>query len=878
MMAENSGDDQTKSFVALAKGTMVSHYRIVEKIGAGGMGEVYLAEDTKLSRKVALKFLPFHLCQDEECRARFKREAQAAARLSHANIVHLYEVSEYQGRPYFSMEMVEGQTLREIIKEDELSLTSILSIAIQVCAGLTEAHESGVIHRDIKPTNILVDRKERARLLDFGLASIASESKLTRTGSTLGTVGYMSPEQVRGEKLDHRSDIFSLGVVLYELLTSHQPFRKDNEGATTHAILNDTPEPLVRYKSGLSSGLQHIIDKSLSKDKETRYQHADEILADLKLEQEELSRPSGESIAPTSVTGRPGWRWVAALAVVAVTLTVVTYLIVTRQTSEHIVAKRSQLTFLGDVIMPAISPDGEYLAYVRTGAPIGRRPVMVQYLAGGAPIKVYEGEAIFGLRWSPDGSELMLSAWNDSTPGIVVVPRMGGSSRRYAIFGAQGTWSPDGTQFATADAKGRIYFVDKKSGDTSSVACDTTLNTLDWSPDGKLFALSLVSDSGWFVSTCDIHGKRIKRIIDSIPAIHPTWSHKGDAIYFMEDKGENPPNLFKVYVDPRTGGRKGDPVLLISSLQGGQYVYSVSADGRKLVFRQRVESSNLWLAQLDVQREKELKTTRLTSGTYEMYEPSISPNGRQVAFAKRVQEEVHIFTMPVEGGTPKQITHANLSNRLPAWSSDGKKIAYAIGAGENEKVALIDADGGVPHVFEQTRYTNHVSWDPGERILYSAWNNHSLLDPITGTVEQLMPNDVNGYVSSAHYSPDGSRVAFTTTEYEGEWHVRGRSVRSLVIYTLDDHDRPWATLSDWETDIIGWSQDGEWLYLSTDDSSTTSISRMHIIDGTVVPVLSLPWPNVWDIAMAPNCSTFVCVRGDQQSDIWLVENFDPDTK
>ncbi len=874
-MSNDQHDDKTDSFIVLSAGTLVDHYRIIEKIGAGGMGEVYLAEDTELGRMVALKFLPLYLCQDADCRARFRREAQAAARLSHANIVHLYEVSEYQGRPYFSMEMVEGKTLREIIKEDKLSLTSVLSIAIQVCAGLAEAHESGVIHRDIKPSNILVDRKERARLLDFGLASISSESKLTRTGSTLGTIGYMSPEQVRGEKLDHRSDVFSLGVVLYELLTGHQPFRKDNEGATTHAILNDIPEPVMRYKSGLPGGLQHIINKSLSKDKETRYQHADEMLADLKLEYEELSRPNGESVVLTSFTGKSGWRWASALGVVAVTLTVVTYLIVTRQTSEYIVSKRTQLTFLGDAVLPAISPDGEYLAYVEGKTQNGLRPVMVQYLAGGAPIKVFEDRVIYGLRWSPDGSELLFSAWNDSTPGIVVVPRMGGSSRRYDIFGAEATWSPDGAQFATVGANGRVYFTDKKSGDTSSVAGDTTLVSIDWSPNGRLFALSLASDSGLHLATSDVHTKRINPIIDTIPAMYPTWSSKGDAIYFMEDRGENPPNFFKVYVDPSTGERKSEPILLVSSLLGGQYWYSVSADGQKMVFRQRVESSNLWLAQLDYQSENNLKTTRLTSGTSEVWEPSISPDGKRIAFAKKVKEEVHLFTMPVEGGTTKQITHTNISNRLPVWSSDGKKIAYAANNGENNSVSIIDTEGGVPKVFEQTRNTNYLVWYPGERILYSSWNNYDLLDPESGAIEQLLADNINGYVSIARYSPSGQKVAIIIAEYEGEWHVKKRNKRTLLIYSLDSHTELQSFPVDRATDCLGWSPNGEWLYLTSPDSSSTVINRMRIADGRAEPVVSLPWPNVWDIAMAPNCSTFVCVRGDQQSDIWLVENFDP---
>jgi len=574
----------------------------------------------------------------------------------------------------------------------------------------------------------------------------------------------------------------------------------------------------------------------------------------------------------------PRWRWAAALAVVVVTSIVVIYLIMSGQTSEHFVAKRTQLTFYGDVVMPEISPDGEYLAYVRTKMQNGLRTVMVQYLAGGAPIKVFEDRVIFGMRWSPDGSELLFTAWNDSTPGMVVVPRMGGSSRRYDIFGVGATWSPDGELFATVGTGGRIYFTDKKSGDTSSIACDSTLSSVDWSPNGGLFALTLVSDSGWLLATSDIQGKIINRVIDSIPLVGPNWSHKGDAIYFMEDKGENPPNFFKVKVDPQTGEKKSEPILLISNLLGGQFSYSVSADGQKMVFRQRIKSSNLWLAQLDNQSENDLKTTQLTSGTSEVWEPSISPDGKRIAFAKKIKNEIHVFTMPLEGGMPKQITHTNSSNRLPAWSSDGKKIAFAADNGENSPVCIIDAEGGVPQVFEQTDYTNYVVWHPGERILYSSWKNYTLLDTESGAIEKLMAGDINGYVSMASYSPDGQKVALRIAEYEGEWHVKKKNKWTLVIYSLDDQTRLWSFPIDRLADCLGWSPDGEWLYQTLPDSSSTTISRMQISDGLVEPVVTLPWSNVWEITMSSNCSTFVCVRGDQQSDIWLVENFDPDLR
>ncbi len=212
-MAFKADEDEGKARLnsALTKGSLVGHYRIIEKIGAGGMGEVYLAEDTELRRKVALKFLPQHLCQDADCLARFKREAQAAAKLNHPNIITIHEVSEFNGRPFFAMEYIEGESLADFIKKQDHSIEKIIDLSIQICEGLNKAHQAGIIHRDIKPSNILIDKDGRAKILDFGLAAIKGADKLTKTGSTIGTLHYMSPEQTRERKLTSGRTYFHLG-------------------------------------------------------------------------------------------------------------------------------------------------------------------------------------------------------------------------------------------------------------------------------------------------------------------------------------------------------------------------------------------------------------------------------------------------------------------------------------------------------------------------------------------------------------------------------------------------------------------------------------------------------------------------------------------
>ena len=261
---------------------MISHYKIIEKIGAGGMGEVYLAEDTNLHRKVALKFLPIQCAADPDFKARFVREAEAAAKLDHPNIITIYEVSECRGRSFFAMQLVEGQSLRESSRGKEFSLDRIIELAIQICDGLGAAHDKKVVHRDIKPSNIVIDAYGRPKILDFGLAAIQGGEHLTKTGSTLGTVRYMSPEQVRGKEIDQRSDLFSLGIVLYEIIAGRTPFERDNEAATLKAITEDSVEPLARYKAAVPDDLQRIVFKCLEKDLSMRYQTAWDLLSDLR--------------------------------------------------------------------------------------------------------------------------------------------------------------------------------------------------------------------------------------------------------------------------------------------------------------------------------------------------------------------------------------------------------------------------------------------------------------------------------------------------------------------------------------------------------------------------------------------------------------------
>jgi tetratricopeptide (TPR) repeat protein/predicted Ser/Thr protein kinase len=304
---------------------MISHYQIAEKIGEGGMGVVYKAQDTKLDRTVALKFLPPRLHCDSEARERFEHEARAASALNHPNIATIYEIDEVDGRCFIAMEFLEGGSLKGLLKAKDLALKEILSLAIQIGEGLDAAHDKGVVHRDIKPDNIMLTETGLPKIMDFGLAKLKGATKVTKTGTTLGTLQYMSPEQASGQEVDRRSDVFSFGVILYEMMTGRLPFRGDTEAAIINSILNDTPEPLARYKADVPEGIERIVGRALEKDTGIRYQHADDMVAELRHEKQLLE--TGTSTVTQAVAARRPARRLLPILIPAVIVAVVVLLI-----------------------------------------------------------------------------------------------------------------------------------------------------------------------------------------------------------------------------------------------------------------------------------------------------------------------------------------------------------------------------------------------------------------------------------------------------------------------------------------------------------------------------------------------------------------------
>jgi len=840
-------------------GRTISHYTVTEKLGGGGMGVVYKAEDTRLGRQVALKFLSEDICQDPQAIERFRREARAASSLNHQNICTIYDIGEFEGRPFIAMELLEGQTLKHRIGKKSFALSELLEISVQISEGLEAAHSKGIVHRDIKPANIFLVDRGPAKILDFGLAKLAtfrqpaSESTsedstqtqehyledkvLTSTGNSMGTVAYMSPEQARGEELDARTDLFSLGGVLYEMATSTAAFSGATVALVFDGILHSTPSPMTKLNPRLPLALEHIVAKALEKEKDLRYQTATELRADLKrLRRDTDSSRSGsmtlqsEQPEVTRKTGSNQWHNWAIAAAAGVALAAIGGYLLTRPVAPPRVLRTTQLTNTNRPKSGVVT-DGSRLYFVDGQAGLSQTSVN-----GGETIPVPTSLEDTGFSnlfdIAPEGPLLLMNTARGTVLDgpLWTVPVLGGTPRRLgSTEGHSGAWSPDKKRIVYC--KGHEIHLANSDGsnDRSLLTIAGTPKDVRWSPDGLILRFT-VNDpntnnrSIWQVS---VDGKNLHSLL-------PGWNSSpneccgnwtADGKYFLfQSTQDGTANLWAIrehtglfsssHHEPTqltTGPMNvGDPIpsrdgkkifvqgwqprgeLVRYDSRSGQlvpYLSGISAngldfsrDGEWFAYNDATDGT-LWRSKMDGTQKLQLVFPPMQA-----YLARWSPDNKQIAFMGHPPEEPwHLYLVSAQGGAPELIYSSETNLADPNWSPDGKSLVFGDNSLNNQGSAIFILD-------LQTRKATKL---PGSDGLYSP-----------------------------RWSPDGRYIAAIPLD-------------SLKMMLFDFTTQKWSDIANIFVAYPLWSRDSRSLYFNGILNNQEGYYRLQISDHKLERLFSM---------------------------------------
>ena len=804
-------------------GRTIGPYRVLSFLGAGGMGEVYLAEDQRLGRRVALKLLPSEFTNDPERIRRFEREARAASALNHPNIVTIYEIGQSDGVCFIATELVEGRTLRDFMPATGPKLKDALQIMAQVADALSAAHAAGIVHRDVKPENIMLRPDGYVKVLDFGLAKLIEPAGIpgsshkksmvesTDTGAVLGTVAYMSPEQALGQEVDHRTDIFSLGVVLYEMTTGSHPFRGATPAATYDALLNREPTAPTVSNPDFSPELQRIISRALEKDRELRFQTASDLRSELKRSQrtsDSSASTSGPILSRTiAADHKTGRNIKIALAVSSLVIVAALGLMAVRRLRPQVkTAPVRNLTFAqltdqaGTELFPSISPDGKSVVFASKTS--GNWDLYLQRVGGmnARNLTADSSDDDTQPAFSADGEQIAFRSERERG-GIFVMGATGESVKRLTDFGYHPAWSPDGRAVAFSthnieDPNDRtlersdLWIVNAATGEKRQLTGENIGDAAQphWSPSGARIAYWSRRKGGQRdVFTIPAAGGTPIAVTDDVAFDwNPVWSPDGKHLYFASDRGGQM-NLWRVPIEESTGKVMGPPESLTTPSPYALHL-SFSRDGKRAVYVSQVSSKNILKANFNADSAALTSASvAVTKGFKHTAQPDLSPDGERFVYSSQGEKQEDLFIIDKDGSSaPRQLTDDHFKDRHPRWSPDGNRIVFYSDRSGRYEAWTINRDGsGLQQVTFTTGLTViYTFWSPdGRHLVYnlrdeSCWIIDSGKPFAEQTPERVPdPPDPSAVFRAFSWSPDGRKL--------GGWINSPAEHEGILTYTLE---------------------------------------------------------------------------------------------